>query len=98
MTRSAPSSRSSSGPRRAPRRRGRGGGRAGAARSASRARLELAALRPFVLRLGPAELFPTPRRPRVVAIGLEPAAPLAELAGAVERAGVAEGLAPPERA
>jgi len=64
---------------------------------ASRARLEVAALRPFVLHLGPAELFPTPRRPRVVALGLEPAAPLEELAGAVERAVVAEGFAPEER-
>ena len=68
-----------------------------AAPLASRARLETAALRPFVLRLGPAELFPTPRRPRVVALGLEPAAPLEELAGAIERAVVAEGFAPEER-
>jgi 2'-5' RNA ligase len=64
---------------------------------ASRAARELAALRPFALRLGKAELFPTPSRPRVVALGLEPAAPLAELAGAVERAVVAEGFAPEER-
>jgi 2'-5' RNA ligase len=64
---------------------------------ASRARLELAELSPFVLRLGPAELFPTPRRPRVVALGLEPAAPLEALALAVERAVVAEGFAPEER-
>jgi 2'-5' RNA ligase len=64
---------------------------------ASRAARELAALRPFALRLGKAELFPTPSRPRVVALGLEPAAQLAELAGAVERAVVAEGFAPEER-
>jgi 2'-5' RNA ligase len=64
---------------------------------ASRAARELAALRPFALRLGRAELFPTPSRPRVVALGLEPAAPLAEVAGAVERAVVAEGFAPEER-
>lgn len=69
-----------------------------AAPLASRARLELAALSPFVLRLGPAELFPTPRRPRVVALGLEPAAPLEALAAAVERAVVAEGFAPEPRA
>ncbi len=68
-----------------------------AAPLASRARLEVARLWPFALRLGPAELFPTPRRPRVVALGLEPAAPLEELAGAVERAVVAEGFAPEER-
>jgi 2'-5' RNA ligase len=58
----------------------------------------VARLRPFALRLGSAGLFPTPRRPRVVALGLEPAAPLEELAGAVERAVVAEGFAPEERA
>ncbi len=68
-----------------------------AAALAGRARRELAALRPFALRLGPAELFPTPRRPRVVALRLEPAAPLEELAGAVERAVVAEGFAPEAR-
>jgi 2'-5' RNA ligase len=63
---------------------------------AGRAGLELAGLRPFRLRLGPVELFPLPRRPRVVALGLEPAAALAELAEAVERAVVAEGFAPEE--
>jgi 2'-5' RNA ligase len=68
-----------------------------APRLASRASRELAALRPFALRLGPVELFPTPSRPRVVALGLEPAGPLVELAGAVERAVVAEGFAPEER-
>ena len=68
-----------------------------AAPLAGRARLEAARLRPFALRLGPAELFPTPRRPRVVALGLEPVAPLEELAGAIERAVVAEGFAPEER-
>jgi 2'-5' RNA ligase len=64
---------------------------------AGRAARDLAAFRPFVLRLGPAELFPTPSRPRVVALGLEPAVALAELAAAVERAVVAEGFAPEPR-
>jgi len=64
---------------------------------AGRARLELAGLPSFALRLGSAELFPTPRRPRVVALGLEPAAPLEALAAAIERAVVAEGFAPEER-
>jgi len=64
---------------------------------AARARGELALLSPFRVRLGAAELFPTPRRPRVVALGLRPEAPLAALAGALERAAVAEGFAPEER-
>jgi 2'-5' RNA ligase len=65
---------------------------------ARRAAGELAALAPFALHLGPAALFPTPRRPRVVALGLEPEAPLAALAAALERAVVAEGFAPEPRA
>jgi 2'-5' RNA ligase len=64
---------------------------------ASGAERELAGLRPFSLRLGPLELLPSPRRPRVVALGLEPEAKLAELAAAVERAVVAEGFAPEAR-
>jgi 2'-5' RNA ligase len=64
---------------------------------ARRASAELAPLHPFALHLGPAVLFPSPRRPRVVALGLEPASALAELAAAVERAVVAEGFAPEER-
>jgi 2'-5' RNA ligase len=64
---------------------------------AARARSELAPLRPFRVRLGPAELFPTPRRPRVVALGVAPEAPLAALAGALERASVALGFGPAER-
>ena len=59
---------------------------------ARRAAQEVAALAPFTLHLGPAELFPSPRRPRVVALGLEPAAPLLELAAALERACVALGF------
>ncbi len=68
-----------------------------AAPLARRASEELATLRPFALQLGPAELFPSPRRPRVVALGLEPTAPLLELAAALERAVVAEGFPPEER-
>jgi 2'-5' RNA ligase len=64
---------------------------------AHRAAQELATLCPFALRLGPAELFPSPRRPRVVALGLEPTAPLVELAAAIERAVIAEGFPPEER-
>jgi RNA 2',3'-cyclic 3'-phosphodiesterase len=61
------------------------------------ARGELAALRPFRVSLGAAELFPTPRRPRVVSLAVDPEAPLAELAQALERAAGALGLAPEER-
>ena len=50
----------------------------------------------FALTLGPAEVFP-PRRPRVVALGLEPVAPLAALAAVVERGVVAAGAPPEER-
>ena len=64
---------------------------------ARRAAGELAALAPFPMRLGPAALFPSPRRPRVVALALEPEAPLAALAEALERAAVAQGFAPEPR-
>ncbi len=70
---------------------------AAAAPLARRASQELAALDSFSLRLGPAELFPSPRRPRVVALGLEPTAPLRELVEAVERSCAAEGFAAEER-
>jgi len=46
----------------------------------------------FALRLGAVGAFPSPRRPRVVAVGLEPVAPLAALAAALERGVVAAGL------
>jgi 2'-5' RNA ligase len=65
---------------------------------ARRAAGELAALAPFALCLGPAALFPTPRRPRVVVLGLAPEAPLTALAAALERAVAAEGFAPEPRA
>jgi 2'-5' RNA ligase len=58
---------------------------------------QIAALAPLRLRLGAARLFPSPRRPRVVALALEPEAPLVELAAAVERGVTAAGLAPEAR-
>jgi 2'-5' RNA ligase len=53
---------------------------------------EVARIAPFELALGTPKLFPSPRRPRVVALELEPEAPLAELAAAVERGVVAAGF------
>lgn len=53
---------------------------------------------PFALRLGPLHAFPTPRRPRVVVLDLEPAEPIVALAAKVERAVVAAGFAPEARA
>jgi 2'-5' RNA ligase len=52
---------------------------------------------PFSVALGAAEAFPS-RRPRVVALRLEPAAPLTALAAAVERGVVAAGFPPEQRA
>jgi len=48
----------------------------------------------FPVRLGALHAFPSPRRPRVLALGLEPETKLAELAAAVERGVVAAGFAP----
>lgn len=58
---------------------------------------EVSRLAPLRLRLTAARLFPSPRRPRVLATGLEPEAPLVELAAAVERGVRAAGLAPEPR-
>jgi len=58
----------------------------------------VAALPAFTLSLGALQLFPSPRRPRVVALHVEPEAPLAALAGAVEAGVVAAGFAPEARA
>lgn len=52
---------------------------------------------PFEATLGGAHLFPSTRRPRVVALALEPEAPLAALTAAVERGVVAAGFAPEPR-
>ena len=53
---------------------------------------ETSALAPFELTLTGVSLFPSPKRPRVVAYELAPEAPLAGLAAAVERGVVAAGL------
>ena len=53
---------------------------------------ELDGVEPFELGLGPAGLFPSARRPRVVALEVVPEEPLAGLAVAVERGVVAAGF------
>jgi len=55
------------------------------------------ALAPFEVRLGVLHAFPSPRRPRVLAVDLEPVMLLAALAAAVERGAVAAGFAPAPR-
>ena len=62
-----------------------------------RIRAETARVEPFRLRPGHVAPFPDARRPRVVALVLEPEAPLAALAAAVERGAVAAGFAPESR-
>ncbi len=52
---------------------------------------------PFELSLGEAVAFPSPRRPRVVALGVVPEEPLVQLAGCVERGVVAAGFPAEER-
>ncbi len=59
---------------------------------------QTAPLEPFELRLGAVHAFPSPRRPRVVAVELLPETPLLALASAVERGVVAAGLPAEERA
>ena len=59
---------------------------------------EMAALAPFELRVGALEGLPSWRRPRVIALDVEPREPLAQLAAAVERGVVAAGFAPEARA
>jgi 2'-5' RNA ligase len=58
---------------------------------------ETGRIAPLRLRLAAARLFPSPRRPRVVALGIEPEAPLASLVAALERGVVAAGCAPEAR-
>jgi 2'-5' RNA ligase len=53
---------------------------------------------PFALSLGALHAFPSPRRPRVVVLDVEPAAPIAALARAVEQGVVDAGFPPEERA
>lgn len=62
-----------------------------------RVRAETNRLTPFRLRPGAVVPFPSARRPRVVALGLEPEPDLARLAAAVERGVVAAGHAPESR-
>ena len=62
-----------------------------------RVRAETSQVAPFRLRPGAVAPFPDARRPRVVALALEPEAPLAELAAAVERGAQAAGFAPETR-
>jgi 2'-5' RNA ligase len=57
----------------------------------------LAGHAPFEMTLGEARLFPNLRRPRVVVLGLDPEAPLAALAEAIECSVVAVGFAPEAR-
>ena len=59
--------------------------------------VEAASLAPFRLELGEVHHFPSPRRPRVVALEVGPEEPLTELAAAVERGVRAEGFEPDDR-
>jgi 2'-5' RNA ligase len=58
---------------------------------------EAAGTAPFAVRLGGVRLFPSARRPRVVALEVLPPEPLSALALAVERGVVAAGQAPEQR-
>ena len=58
---------------------------------------EVASVAPFALELGAVELFPSPRRARVVALEVAPEGRLTELAGAVQRGVVEQGFEPEER-
>ena len=59
---------------------------------------QTAPLPPFELRLGAVHAFPSPRKPRVIAVELRPEMPLRALASAVERGVVAAGLPAEQRA
>ena len=58
---------------------------------------QLAAVPPFLLELGALKAFPSPRNARVVALDLEPEAPVLNLARAVDAGVVAAGFAPEPR-
>lgn len=62
-----------------------------------RVALEVSSLAPFAVHLGSALVFPSPRSPRVIAVAVEPEAPLAFLAEGVERGVVAAGQKPERR-
>ena len=57
----------------------------------------LAGLRSFQMQLGRVGAFPSARRPRVVVVDVAPPGPLEQLAEAVERAVVKDGLEPEKR-
>jgi len=57
---------------------------------------QISALPPFMLGLGGVQAFPSPRRPRVIALHVVPEAPVRALAAAVEAGVVAAGF-PAER-
>jgi len=58
---------------------------------------QAAEVAPFEVGLGELMVFPSARRPRVLAAGVEPAGPLAQAAAAVERGCVAAGFEPETR-
>ena len=58
---------------------------------------EAAEVAPFEIGLGELMVFPSARRPRVLAAAIEPASPLAQAAAAVERGCVAAGFEPEAR-
>jgi 2'-5' RNA ligase len=64
---------------------------------ARRVGAELREMAPLALRLGRPGAFPSPRRPRVIVLQVEPEAPLAALARAVERGVQAAGFEPERR-
>lgn len=68
-----------------------------AVNAALRRGLAKIALPPFTLALNGADCFPSPRRPRVLWVGLNGGEPLTQLQQEVEAAAVAAGLPPEER-
>jgi 2'-5' RNA ligase len=58
---------------------------------------ETAGVAPFAVRLDGVRLFPSSRRPRVVALEVVPPEPVVALAAAVERGVLAAGMAPEDR-
>jgi 2'-5' RNA ligase len=65
---------------------------------AAGAQAALASSAPFELTLGAPLAFPTPRRPKVIALAAQPADALAALAARLERVAVESGIAPEQRA
>jgi len=61
------------------------------------ARQALQGAKPFAVRLGPPQAFPSARRPRVIVLALEPEVELAALAERIEAAVVRSGLRPEKR-